>query len=65
MCSERCRVRRARANHRMCLRRYTGDWKRNKKHGQGTLTMTNGDSYEGEWQEDKPTGRGKRVYNKL
>lgn len=49
----------------MCLRSYTGDWKGNKKHGQGTLTMTNGDSYEGEWQEDKPTGRGKRVYNKL
>jgi hypothetical protein len=40
---------------------YTGDWKRNKKHGQGKLTNDNG-IYEGAWADDVQCGEGKHVH---
>jgi hypothetical protein len=30
-----------------------GEWKGNKKHGQGTYTLTDGNRFEGEWKDGK------------
>ena len=37
---------------------YTGEWKNNHIHGQGTFTYADGDKYEGEWKDDKMHGQG-------
>lgn len=37
---------------------YTGEWKNDKKHGQGTFRWENGMSYEGEWANNKRNGLG-------
>ena len=37
---------------------YEGFFKNNKKHGQGTMTLTNGDKFVGEWKDDKKHGQG-------
>ena len=41
--------------------RYIGDWKGNKKHGQGTQTWANGEKYVGEWQDNNLHGQGKLI----
>jgi hypothetical protein len=42
--------------------KYTGGWKRNKRHGTGTMVWANGDKYEGEWYRDGKNGKGTMVY---
>jgi len=32
---------------------YIGNWKKGKKHGQGTWTNEDGDEYVGKWRNDK------------
>ena len=39
-----------------------GGWKDNKKHGQGTYTLTDGNRFEGEWEDGKPWNL--TIYNK-
>eukprot|EP01135_Chromosphaera_perkinsii_P002582 Nk52_evm98s224 gene=Nk52_evmTU98s224 len=43
---------------------YVGEWKRGKRHGQGTLFYTKDESsyYKGEWVEDKMEGQGTMVF---
>jgi len=38
--------------------RYIGEFRDNKRSGQGTLTFTNGDKYVGEWSDGKENGHG-------
>jgi len=38
--------------------KYVGEWKDNKKHGQGTSTFANGHKYVGEFRDDKFHGQG-------
>ncbi len=38
--------------------KYVGEWKDDKRHGQGTLTSPNGDKYVGEWKDGKRNGQG-------
>ncbi|WP_443636098.1 trypsin-like peptidase domain-containing protein [Candidatus Njordibacter sp. Uisw_058] len=38
--------------------KYAGEWKENKKNGQGTMTFASGSSYVGDWKNDKRTGQG-------
>ena len=42
---------------------YTGEWKDNKRHGQGTMTWADGSTYTGEWQDGQPHGQGTRKYS--
>ena len=37
---------------------YEGNFRNGKRHGQGTLTHTNGERYEGEWSDGKLHGQG-------
>jgi hypothetical protein len=37
----------------------------NKKHGQGKMLMTSGDTYEGTWTNDEMTGTGKMTYDAM
>lgn len=37
---------------------YEGEWKDNKRHGNGKLVFPNGASYEGEWKDDEIEGYG-------
>jgi len=41
---------------------YDGEWKNQKRHGNGVLVDVNGDRYEGMFEEGIPNGFGKRVY---
>ena len=34
-------------------RKYIGEWKNNKKHGQGKIISNDGKQMEGIWQDDK------------
>ena len=38
---------------------YTGEWKDNKRNGQGTYTWANGAKYTGEWKIGRMSGHGK------
>ena len=38
--------------------KYTGEWKNNLAHGQGTYTWKSGGFYSGEWKNDKFNGKG-------
>jgi hypothetical protein len=38
--------------------KYVGEFKDNKRHGQGTYTHANGDKYVGEWKDDYRHGQG-------
>ena len=42
--------------------RYFGDWKKGKRHGQGTFFYANGAIYEGEWVQDKKEGQAKYTF---
>ncbi|XP_017822713.2 radial spoke head 1 homolog isoform X3 [Callithrix jacchus] len=42
--------------------RYTGEYVRNKKHGQGTFIYPDGSRYEGEWADDQRHGYGVYYY---
>ena len=44
--------------------RYIGDWKGNKKHGQGTQTWASGEKYVGEWQDNNLHGQGTTTWEK-
>ena len=37
---------------------YVGEWKDNKRHGQGTYTYANGDKYVGKWEDNTKHGQG-------
>ena len=37
---------------------YDGEWKNEKRHGQGTYTSADGHKYVGEWRDDLPHGHG-------
>src|SRR6516162_10068027 len=38
--------------------RYVGEFRDNKKNGQGTYTFSDGDKYVGDWRDSKRNGRG-------
>ena len=40
------------------LKSILGQWKEDKKDGQGILTSSDGARYEGQWKEDKINGQG-------
>ena len=42
--------------------KYVGEWKDNKRHGQGTYTYADGDKYAGEYKDDKRHGQGTYTY---
>jgi hypothetical protein len=42
--------------------KYVGEWKNDKRHGQGTYTFTNGEKYVGEWKNGKRHGQGNNVF---
>ena len=42
---------------------YVGDLKDGKRHGQGTLTFSDGRKYEGEYRDDKRHGQGTETYS--
>ena len=39
-------------------RKYNGEWKNGKRHGEGTYTMSDGSKYEGQWEDSIPHGEG-------
>ena len=41
---------------------YTGEWKDNKQHGQGTRTYSNGGTYTAEWKDGMQHGQGTWTY---
>ena len=41
---------------------YTGDYKGNQYHGQGTLILSNGDKYKGEWKNNVIEGQGTYIW---
>ena len=38
--------------------KYVGEWKDDKRHGQGNATFANGDKYVGEWKDNNYHGQG-------
>ena len=38
--------------------KYAGEWKDDKKHGQGTTIFATGETYVGEWKDNKAHGQG-------
>ena len=42
--------------------KYVGEWKDNKKNGQGTLTYADGNKYVGEWKDNNRNGQGTFTY---
>ena len=42
---------------------YEGSMRDGKRHGQGTVTFSNGQRYEGEWRDDKEHGRGTYTFS--
>ena len=41
--------------------KYVGEYKDNKRHGQGTYTWAEGDKYVGEFKEGIPDGKGSHI----
>lgn len=41
---------------------YTGEWKHNKRHGNGLWKYTNGTIYDGDWKDDYRHGHGKQRF---
>jgi len=41
---------------------YTGQWRGQRRHGQGRLVTPDGESYEGQWAKDVAHGHGKYVF---
>jgi hypothetical protein len=41
---------------------YNGQWKDNKRDGEGTMVFANGDKYDGKWKDDKMNGEGIGIY---
>ena len=39
-------------------RKYVGEFKDGKRHGQGTYTMSDGSNYTGQWEGSIPNGEG-------
>lgn len=35
--------------------KYVGEWKHNKKNGQGTMSYFTASSYKGSWKDDAPS----------
>ena len=42
--------------------KYVGQYKDDKKHGEGTWTFADGEKYVGEWKDDKRHGLGKYTF---
>lgn len=42
--------------------KYVGEWKDNKRQGQGTNTYANGEKYVGGWKDGKQHGQGTYIY---
>jgi hypothetical protein len=38
--------------------KYNGEWKEDKKQGQGVCQYADGDKYEGGWEDNKRSGEG-------
>jgi len=38
--------------------KYEGEFRNGKRHGTGTLYLTNGEKFVGEWRDDQISGRG-------
>ena len=47
----------------MCVNDMIGDWDEDLKHGYGTYTYINGDTYEGEWNNNLRHGQGTYTYS--
>ena len=41
---------------------YVGEWKDNKRYGQGTNTWSDGEKYTGEWKDDQRHGQGTHTW---
>ena len=41
---------------------YTGEWKNNNAHGEGTFTFANGEQYIGEYKNNAANGQGTYTY---
>jgi 1-phosphatidylinositol-4-phosphate 5-kinase len=37
---------------------YTGEWKDDRRHGEGEMIYKNGDSYKGHWEHNEFSGQG-------
>jgi len=44
-------------------KKYAGEWKKNKRHGNGKSFSENGEIYDGQWKQDFGHGHGKLQYN--
>ena len=42
--------------------KYVGEWKNNKRNGQGTATFPDGENYVGEYKDDKKNGQGTNIW---
>ena len=42
--------------------KYVGEYRDDKRHGQGTYTFADGDKYVGEWRDDKRNGQGTNTF---
>ena len=43
-------------------RKYTGEFKDGKRHGQGTLINPDGSKYIGQWKDGLPNGKGSEMW---
>ena len=43
-------------------KKYVGEWKDDKQHGQGTHTWAGGEKYVGEWKDGKRHGQGTNTW---
>ena len=56
------RLRHVRCRGVSCGARYEGEFRDDKQHGHGIVTVASDDKYVGEWRNGVPCGQGKRVY---
>jgi hypothetical protein len=41
---------------------YCGEWKEDRRHGQGTYSFVSGELYVGQWEMNKKHGKGRFEY---
>jgi hypothetical protein len=41
---------------------YNGEWKEDRRHGQGTYSFVSGELYVGQWEMNKKHGKGRFEY---
>jgi hypothetical protein len=42
---------------------YAGEWKEDKKEGEGTMFYANGDVFAGHWKQERKEGEGEYIYS--